>query len=82
MGADGSSTARVQRGPSEAARCASTEDHQAPSPSSWGFREQGDQPGYLSPAGGIFQHPVNQPFGLLGIADSVSRFSFRDLCST
>ena len=32
MGADGSSTARVQRGPSEAARCASTEDHQAPSP--------------------------------------------------
>ena len=31
MGADGSSTARVQRGPSEAARCASTEDHQAPS---------------------------------------------------
>ena len=32
MGADGSSTARVQRGPSEAARCASTEDHQSPSP--------------------------------------------------
>jgi len=31
MGADGSSTARVQRGPSEAARCASTEDHQPPS---------------------------------------------------
>ena len=31
MGADRSSTARVQRGPSEAARCASTEDHQAPS---------------------------------------------------
>ena len=27
-----SSTARVQRGPSEAARCASTEDHQTPSP--------------------------------------------------
>src|SRR5256885_9435163 len=32
MGAYRSSTARVQRGPSEAARCASTEDHQAPSP--------------------------------------------------
>ncbi len=32
MGADGSSTARVQRGLSQAARCASTEDHQAPSP--------------------------------------------------
>ena len=26
------STARVQRGPSKAARCASTEDRQAPSP--------------------------------------------------
>ncbi len=34
MGADWSSIARVQRGPSEAARCASTEDHQAPSRSS------------------------------------------------
>ena len=33
MGADGSSTARVQRGESATARCASTEDHQAPSPS-------------------------------------------------
>ena len=33
-------TARVQRGPSEAARCASTEDHQAPSPPL--FREQED----------------------------------------
>jgi len=32
MGADGSSTARVQRGPSKAARRASTEDLQAPSP--------------------------------------------------
>ena len=32
MGADRSSTARVQRGPSKAARGASTEDHQAPSP--------------------------------------------------
>jgi hypothetical protein len=32
-------TARVQRGPSEAARCASTEDHQAPSPLL--LREQG-----------------------------------------
>jgi len=31
MGADCSSTARVQRGPSQAARCASTEDHQPPS---------------------------------------------------
>jgi hypothetical protein len=31
MGADGSSTARVQRGPSQAARCASKEDPQAPS---------------------------------------------------
>ena len=32
MGADRSSTARVQRGESATARCASTEDHQAPSP--------------------------------------------------
>ncbi|TKB67253.1 MAG: hypothetical protein E8D47_05620 [Nitrospira sp.] len=40
MGADGSSTARVQRGPSEAARCASTEDHQPPAPPL--FREQED----------------------------------------
>jgi len=32
MGADRSSTGRVQRGPSKAARGASTEDHQAPSP--------------------------------------------------
>ena len=32
VGSDWSSTARVQRGPSEAARCASTEDHQTPSP--------------------------------------------------
>ena len=32
MGADGSSTARVHRGPSQGARCASTEDHQPPSP--------------------------------------------------
>jgi len=32
MGADGSRTARVQRGESATARCASTEDHQAPSP--------------------------------------------------
>jgi hypothetical protein len=31
MGADRSSTARVQRGESATARCASTEDHQAPS---------------------------------------------------
>ncbi len=31
MGADRSSTARVQRGPSQAARCASKEDHQPPS---------------------------------------------------
>ena len=31
MKTDGSSTARFQRGPSEAARCASTEDRQAPS---------------------------------------------------
>jgi hypothetical protein len=39
MGADRSSTARVQRGPSEAARCASKEDHQASIPLP--FREQG-----------------------------------------
>jgi hypothetical protein len=35
-----SSIARVQRGSSEVARCASTEDHQAPSPLL--FREQED----------------------------------------
>ena len=40
MGPDWSSTARVQRGPSETARCASTEDHQAPS--SPLFREHED----------------------------------------
>jgi hypothetical protein len=50
----------VQRGPSEAARCASTEDHQAPPPLCsggtgptwvsfqsflpWGLREQGNRP--------------------------------------
>jgi hypothetical protein len=33
-------------------------------------------------AGGLFQHSANRPFGLLGKADSKSRFSFRDLCST
>jgi hypothetical protein len=37
-----SPTARVQRGSSEGARCAST----------------GDSPGHPSPAGGLFQHPV------------------------
>ena len=39
-GADGSSIARVQRGESATARCASTEDHQAPAPHL--FREQED----------------------------------------
>ncbi len=45
------STARVQRGPSQAARCASTEDHQPPSPSPFivGFHEHWDQPGHPSP---------------------------------
>jgi hypothetical protein len=48
MGPDWSSTERVHRGPSEAARCASTEDHQAPSPPL--FREQeDDQPPPLLP---------------------------------
>jgi hypothetical protein len=40
MGPDWSSTARVQRGLSEAARCASKEDHQTPA--SPLFREQED----------------------------------------
>jgi len=39
-GADGSSTARVQRGEPATARCASTEDHQSPAPHL--FREQED----------------------------------------
>jgi len=41
-GPDESLTARVQRGSSETARCAST----------------GDSPGHPSHAGGLFQHPV------------------------
>jgi hypothetical protein len=53
MGADGSSTARVQRGSSEAARCASTEDHQAPSPPL--FREQEDDQATLPI---LFQRPI------------------------
>jgi hypothetical protein len=42
-GPDESPTARVQRGSSETARCASTSD----------------PPGHPSPAGGIFQHSAN-----------------------
>ena len=42
-GPDESLTARVQRGSSETARCAST----------------GDSPGHPSPAGGLFQDPVS-----------------------
>jgi hypothetical protein len=34
------------------------------------------------PAGGIFQHSANPPFGLLETADSKSYFSFQGLCST
>jgi len=41
------STARVQRGPSEGARCASTEDHQPPSPPL--LREQGISTGVIPP---------------------------------
>ncbi len=44
-GPDESPTARVQRGPSEAARCASTEDRQASSPSL--LREQGIRAGVI-----------------------------------
>ena len=67
MGADRSSTARVQRGPSEAARCASTEDHQAPSLPL--LREQGISTGVMPPlspcafceqegwSGGSLSHP-------------------------
>ena len=46
-----SSIARVQRGSSEVARCASTEDHQAPSPLL--FREQDQATLPL-----LFQHPT------------------------
>ena len=55
MGAARSSTARVQRGPSEAARCASTEDHQVPSPPL--FREQVDDQATLPL---LFQHHAGE----------------------
>ena len=42
-------TARVQRGPSEAARCASTEDHQLPSPHLFCEQEASRLPSPLAP---------------------------------
>src|SRR5712692_205573 len=64
MGADLSSTARVQRGPSQAARCASTEDHQAPSPPL--FREQGDDQAALPLAN--WRSPSAPAAGLCSLA--------------
>src|SRR5437763_17077760 len=57
-GSDESATARVQRGPSEGARCAST----------------GDSPAIPSPAGGLFQHPARTgPSPLLFLRQSQDR---------
>ena len=47
-----------------------------------GFVSTGDQPGYPSPAGGLFQHSASLPSGPLETADSISRSSFLDLCNT
>ncbi len=52
-------TARVQRGESSTARCASTEDRQPPSPSSCTFHEQEDDQVVIpSKTGSLFPHPV------------------------
>ena len=56
--------------------------HRTTTVSSGGSVSTGNQQGYPSLAGGIFQHPVSPLSGLLGTVDSKAHFSFRDLCST
>jgi hypothetical protein len=72
MGADWSSTARVQRGESPTARCASTEDHQPPSPPL--FREQEDDQATPLPSTWLYKPtdgPLTEPLHRRSIAPDV-----------